>query len=116
MAPPKILAMRTRCRKCLIAYHKFNGIMTMKKHVEYDHVVLLKILLKDATLEVPKSPLYCELSKKRVNVPFKILGFFLNNYKFKKDDLTQSGFVEDFMSFIIKGLLPMRIVESIWLQ
>jgi hypothetical protein len=117
MAPPKILAMHTRCRKCLIAYHKFNGIMTMKKHVEYGHVVLLNILLIDVALEVPKSPLYCEPSKKRVNVvPFKIIGFFLNNYKFKKDDLTQSGFVEDFMSFIVKGLLPMRIVESIWLQ
>ncbi len=91
--------------------------MTMKKHVEYDHVVLLKILLKDAALEVPKSPLYCELNKKRVNVvPLKILGFFLNNYKFKKDDLTQLGFVEDFMSFIVKRLLPMRIAESIWLQ
>jgi hypothetical protein len=37
------LAMRIKCKKCVIAYHKSNWIMTMKKHVEYDHVVLLKI-------------------------------------------------------------------------
>jgi hypothetical protein len=74
----------------------------------------LKILIEDVAFKVPKSPLYCEPSKKKVNVaPFKILGFFLNTYKFKKDDLTQSSFVEDFMSFIVKGLLPMRIMESI---
>jgi hypothetical protein len=40
----EILAMRIRCRKGLIAYHKFNGIITMKKHVEYDHSTLLQKL------------------------------------------------------------------------
>ncbi len=39
----EVLAIRTKCKKCLIVHHKFNGIMTMKKHIEYDHVVLLKI-------------------------------------------------------------------------
>jgi hypothetical protein len=31
---PKMLAMHTKCRKGLIAYHKSNGITLMKKHVE----------------------------------------------------------------------------------
>jgi hypothetical protein len=45
---------------------------------------MLKILLEDATFGVPKSPFYCEPSKKRANVaPCKILGFFLSSYKFK---------------------------------
>jgi len=39
-ASPEVLAMCTKCKNCLIAYHKSNGIMTMKKHVEYDHVLL----------------------------------------------------------------------------
>jgi hypothetical protein len=77
-APPEVLAMHIRCRKGLIAYNKFNGITIMKKHVEYDHVALLKIFLKNATFEVPKSPIYHEPSKKRANVsPFNIFGFFL---------------------------------------
>jgi hypothetical protein len=41
---------------------------------------------------------------------------FFTSSKFKKDDLTQVGFVEDFMLFVVKGLLLRKIVESIWLQ
>jgi hypothetical protein len=47
IVPPKILAMCIRCMKNLIAYHKFNGIITMKKHVESHHFSLLKKLLED---------------------------------------------------------------------
>jgi hypothetical protein len=38
----EILAMHAKCRKGLITYHKFNGITTMKKHIEFDHFALLK--------------------------------------------------------------------------
>jgi hypothetical protein len=89
MTPPKVLAMHTRCKKGLIAYHKFNGITVMKKHVEHDHVTLLNFFLKDAVFEVPKSLIYHEPSKKKANVsPFNISGFFFSSFKFKKDDLT----------------------------
>jgi hypothetical protein len=40
--PFKILAIHTRCRKGHIAFYKFNGITTMKKHVESYHYTLLK--------------------------------------------------------------------------
>ncbi len=61
----------------------------MKKHVEFDHVDLLKIFLEDAIFEFPKSPLYREPSKKKVIVsPSNIFGFFSSSFKFKKDDLT----------------------------
>jgi hypothetical protein len=43
IAPPKILAMHTKCRKGFITYHKSNGIITMKKHVEFDHFALRRI-------------------------------------------------------------------------
>jgi hypothetical protein len=115
---PKMLAMHTKCRKCLIVYHKFNGIMTMKKHVEYDHFALLKMFFEShVVIEAPRSPLDCEPNKKRaIDFPSNIFGFFSTNFKFKKDDLIQVGFLEDLMLFVVKGLLPMRIVESIWLQ
>jgi len=69
--------MHTRCRKGSIAYHKSNGITTMKKHVEYDHFTLLQKLLEDPTNLAPRFPLDCEPSKKRAHVfPFAIFGFF----------------------------------------
>jgi hypothetical protein len=39
---PKILALHSRLRKGLIAYHKSNGIKSMKKHVELEHITLIK--------------------------------------------------------------------------
>jgi hypothetical protein len=39
----EVLAMRIRCKKGLIVYHKSNRITTMEKHVEFDHVHLVKI-------------------------------------------------------------------------
>ncbi len=39
---PKILALHISTQKGLIAYHKSNGITTMKKHIEVEHNKLLK--------------------------------------------------------------------------
>jgi hypothetical protein len=36
-------------RKGLIAYHKANGIIAMKKHVEIEHVILFVKNLKNVT-------------------------------------------------------------------
>ncbi len=116
MTLPKVLAMRIKCRKGLISYHKFNGIMAMKKHVEFCHDALLKIFLKDEAFEVPKSPLYCEPSKKRANVsPSNIFGFLLIALSSKK--MTQHNQVLWRISccLFVKRLLPMRTMESIWL-
>ncbi len=103
-------------KKGLIAYHKFNGITTMKKHVEFDHFTLLQKLLVDPTNLAPRSPLDCKPSKKRAHVdPFVISSFFSFASKFKKDDVIQVVFLEDLLLqlFVIKGLMLMRIVESI---
>jgi hypothetical protein len=40
--------------------------------------------------------------------------FFSIVSKFKRDVVTQMGFVEDLLLFVVKGLFPMRIIESIW--
>jgi hypothetical protein len=77
IVPLEILAMHTICRKGLIAYHKFNGIITMKKHVNSNHFILLKKLLEDATNIASRSPLNCEPIKKRACVcPIAISSFF----------------------------------------
>jgi hypothetical protein len=48
-------------------------------------------------------------------VPSLILVFFSTTSKFKKDDATQVGLLEGLMMFVIKGLMPMKTIESIWL-
>jgi hypothetical protein len=51
-----------------------------------------------------KFPLDYEPSKKRAHVsPTTISCFFSIINKFKKDDVTQMGFVEDLMLFVVKG-------------
>ncbi len=74
-----MLAMNTKCRKGLIAYHKSNGIMMMNKHFKYDHFALLKMFLEDhVVIEALRSPLDYEPNKKRAIVsPSNIFGFFL---------------------------------------
>ncbi len=77
--------MHTRCRKDLIAYHKYNGITIMKKHVDSNHSILLKKMLEDATNIAPKSPLNCEPIKKRACVcPIAISSFFLLSISLKE--------------------------------
>jgi len=62
-------------------------------------------------------PLDHEPNKKRAHVSlFVIFGFFSIVNKFKINDVTQMGFVEDMMLFMVKGFLLMKNVESIWLQ
>jgi len=71
--PPKIMAMCTRCKKGFIAYHKFNGATTMKKHVESNHFSLLKILLEDVASLLDHEP-----NKKNAHVsPTIVFSFFL---------------------------------------
>jgi len=110
---PKILAMCIRCRKSHIAYHKSNGIIVMKSHVESDHSTLLQKMLEDPTNLAPRSPLDYEPSKKRVHVSsFIISGFFSSTSKFKKDGAIQVAFLEDLMLFVIKGFVVCSKVNT----
>jgi hypothetical protein len=78
---------------------------------------LLKQFLKDATNFAPRFPFDCEPNKKRAHVcPSRISSFFSIANKFKKDDEIQVGFLEALMLFMIKELMPMRTIVSIWLQ
>jgi hypothetical protein len=88
VAPPKILAMCTKCRKGLIAYHKFNGITTMKKHVDFDHFILLKKLLEEVVSIISRSPLNHEPNKKKAHLCPTAISIFFTINKSKKDDAT----------------------------
>jgi hypothetical protein len=77
---PKILAMHTRCNKGFIAYHKSNGITTMRKHIEFEHSALLKKLLEDATNVALKFPLNHGPSKKRAHVSCSFFNFWFFLY------------------------------------
>ncbi len=55
-------------------------------------------------------------SKKKAHVfPTIISSFFFIASTFLKDDATQVGFLQGLMLFVVKELLPMTMVESIWL-
>ncbi len=88
ISPPKILAMCTRCKKGLIAYHKSNGITTMKKDVDFDHFILLKNLLKDIASITSRSPLNHEPDKKKARVCPTAISIFFTTNKSKRDDAT----------------------------
>jgi hypothetical protein len=85
----------------------------MKKHVDFGHSILLNTLLKYTTNIAPRFPLNHEPNKKRAYVyPIAISIFFSTISIFFINDTTQAGFLEDLMLFVVKGLLPIRIVES----
>jgi hypothetical protein len=88
----------------------------MKKHVKFDHSTLLQKLLENPTNLAPRSPLDHEFTKKRAHMYLllQFLVFFFFVSKFKKDDVIQVVFLEDLMLFVIKDLMPMKIIESIW--
>jgi hypothetical protein len=79
----EILAMHTKCRKRLIAYHKFNGIIAMTKHVESNNFALLKQMVKDPNIASTKVPFDWEPNKKRqVFLHLQFLNFFFSTSKF----------------------------------
>jgi hypothetical protein len=41
---------------------------------------------------------------------------FSSTNQFTKDNDTHVGFLEDVMLYVIKGFLPMKIIESVWLH
>ncbi len=97
-----------------LGYHKSNGITSMKKHVKIEYNAVFKKFLDDVTNAIVV-PLAREPTKKRTHViPLAIFEFFLmltNSIRIMKHKL-----VPCLTFFKMKGYLPMRIVESIWLQ
>lgn len=75
---PNILALCTRCHKSLIAYHKFNGITTMK-NLDANHKALYRKYVQEVVItNCPRGPHAWEpLTKKAHITPSAILRFFI---------------------------------------
>jgi hypothetical protein len=89
----------------------------MKKRVKGDHFAFMKRLAKDPCCIVVEHglPLIKMLvGKGHMFLHMKSLGFFLTSSKLKTNDSTQVGFLDDLMFLVVKGLLPLRIVEYVW--
>jgi hypothetical protein len=94
---------------------KFAFLLGGKSDLVSNHSTLLKRNLEDRTNLAPRSPFNREPSKKRAHIsPCIIFGFLSTSNKFKKDDAPHVDFLENVM-FVIKGLMFMKIVESILL-
>jgi hypothetical protein len=88
----------------------------MKKHVDSEHGALLKRYVEEVN-NCFKPSFQHELAIKRLHVtPIAIFRFFSSINQFTKYHETQIAFLEDERLYVIKGFLPMRIVESIWLH
>ncbi len=84
----EILALRTKLQKGLSAYHKSNGIIAMKNHVELEHNTLIK-KFHQKQFDVATISLFCELPNMQVHVtPNAISSFFSFTNQFKKDNET----------------------------
>jgi hypothetical protein len=90
------LALQSKCRKDFITYHKLNGIITIKKHVDFDHSTLLNKLLKDVD-NAQDLTLIVFLIKKGTCISNYNFSFSSIASKFKNDDATQVGFLQNLM-------------------
>jgi hypothetical protein len=63
----EILDLHTRCHEGLFAYHKTNGIIAMKEHVDVEHKSLFAKYMEHATSSF-RYPLHWEQDSKRPHV------------------------------------------------
>ncbi len=83
-----IMVFRTSCHKTFIAYHKSNGIITKKKHIEANDKALYKKYAKEANAIswITKSPFVWKLTTKShiwTHVPLQGFFPFINTLKNK---------------------------------
>jgi len=84
----------------------------MKKHIESNHFDLLKQFEKRKQTLPQNFHLIMSPIKWGPRVfPYVIYSFFSTTNKFKKDDAIQIGLFKVIMLFVIKGLIPKRIVK-----
>jgi hypothetical protein len=108
------LALRIRCCKGLIVFHKVNGLTTMKNDLDVEHKAIYVKYSKEA-FKHSKGPLKWTLTIKRALYKMLSRGFLLHK-SFLKEPETQKEFLEDLMFFMIKGYMSLRTIKSIWLH
>jgi len=85
-------SLNTEERKVLITYYKTYEFTTLKKHVDIDHVLIVKNFEKEVNGPIKKT-FEMQLTKKRPNVSNNAISklFDVKN-PFKKDDVLKTKF------------------------
>jgi len=87
---------RIKERKGLITYYKTYGIITLKKHVDADHFIIVKKFEKEVNNEIIRN-VERQLAKKRPNVTISaIFVFFAIKEPFKKMMCKKNTFCKTF--------------------
>jgi hypothetical protein len=99
----EILALHTRRHKGLFAYHKTNGIIAMKEHVNVEHKTLFANYVEHATNWF-RSPLHREKIVKGPmlhQMPFLFYFFVVLTHLQKT--MAKKCFMENVMLYVVKG-------------
>ncbi len=88
----------------------------MKRHIEVEHSALLKkYVVKINNLH--RAPLKCHITTNCPRITLSaIFGFFHPQTNSEKNNDAQVRFLEGGMLYVIKGFLPMKIVQFVWLH
>ncbi len=85
----------------------------MKRHIEVENSALLKRYVEKIN-NLLRAPLKCHVATNCPCITLSaIFGFFSSTNQFKKDNDAQVRFLEGVILYVIKGFLPMRIVEFV---
>ncbi len=91
--------------------------MAMNKHVTNEHGLdLVKYTMHKISLEGKDSIKRQKCKNKTFVTPIAIINFFGGMRPYKKSNPIQMGFIEDFFWMIVRGYMPLSIVESPWLR
>jgi hypothetical protein len=105
---PIVLERRTKnkIKKGFVSYFKNNGIIVLKKHMDANHGIIVKKFEEEVNNNF-KSQLESQLAKKRFVVNSSMISnFFRAINPYKKDNVHEKDFVENFNLLVIKNHLP----------
>jgi hypothetical protein len=107
-----------RNSKRFLTSNKDNGIITLNKHVQCDHVDeyniwVLYLKQQKQGLEIVKNRQ--QHKKRKLHFHPKLL-FFGSTIPYHKSDLAQHTFLEVLCLYIAKGYRLLSLVENLWLK
>jgi hypothetical protein len=89
----------------------------MKKHVTNEHGPnLVKCIVHKTSLEGRDSSKRQKRKSRAFIMPTSIIIFFGGVKFYKKSNPIQMGFIKDLVFMIVKGCIPLSIMESPWLK
>ncbi len=114
-----LLGSTTKGRKGLISYKTENATSAMKKHYEGEHFNIWKVYVSEISFwcSIETNP-----SKKLNSKVWKMVTlssistFFGNTAFYKTSQEEQKAFIDDLVLLVMKEILFLSMVESIWIN